>query len=284
MEDVTHAEVAVDGARLAVRRWRADGAPILLVHGLASNARTWDGVAEALVAAGHDVAAVDLRGHGASPDAETGHDTATAAGDVLAVADALGMAQPVLAGQSWGGNVVVAAARLAPGAVRGLALVDGGAIELQDRWPAWEDCAAELAPPRHIGMDLAALAVALRRAHPSWSDAGVAATLGNVVADEDGAVRNRLDRDAHLSILRSLWEDRPSAHLHELRCGVLMLVAGKGRASWSDDTRREVARVEAGAPRSRVRWYPDGDHDLHVERPDEVAAQLLAAHAEGLWL
>jgi alpha-beta hydrolase superfamily lysophospholipase len=69
MEDVTHAEVAVDGARLAVRRWRADGAPILLVHGLASNARTWDGVAEALVAAGHDVAAVDLRGHGASPDA-----------------------------------------------------------------------------------------------------------------------------------------------------------------------------------------------------------------------
>src|SRR5690348_14754080 len=39
-------------------------APFVLVHGLASNARLWDGVAEHLHAAGHTVVVIDQRGHG----------------------------------------------------------------------------------------------------------------------------------------------------------------------------------------------------------------------------
>ncbi len=42
------------GVRLAVRRWDGDGVPFLLVHGLASNARMWDGVAERLTEVGRD--------------------------------------------------------------------------------------------------------------------------------------------------------------------------------------------------------------------------------------
>ncbi len=81
-----HRTVTVaDGIDLAVDEWRpsaaawaataeaqpatdvaADAPPFVLVHGLASNARLWDGVATALVAAGHPVFAVDLRGHGRS--------------------------------------------------------------------------------------------------------------------------------------------------------------------------------------------------------------------------
>ena len=50
------------GPRLAVRRARGDQSrrPFLLVHGLASNARLWDGVATALADSGREVAAVDL--------------------------------------------------------------------------------------------------------------------------------------------------------------------------------------------------------------------------------
>ena len=54
------------GPRLALRRADGPRRAYLLVHGLASNARLWDGVARRLAGAGHAVAAVDLRGHGRS--------------------------------------------------------------------------------------------------------------------------------------------------------------------------------------------------------------------------
>ena len=70
--DVDEPEViTVDAGPVALHaRHRPGGAahPVLLVHGLSSNARLWDGVSEHLAAAGHPVVAVDLRGHGASAD------------------------------------------------------------------------------------------------------------------------------------------------------------------------------------------------------------------------
>src|SRR5881409_4538231 len=82
-------------------------APFVLVHGLASNARLWDGVAEHLHAAGHTVVVIDQRGHGRSDAPETGYDLETAVADLLALINALELDRPVLAGQSWGGNVVL---------------------------------------------------------------------------------------------------------------------------------------------------------------------------------
>lgn len=49
-------------AGLGARSWPGGGRPVLLVHGLSSNARLWGGVANQLSAAGHPVVAVDLRG------------------------------------------------------------------------------------------------------------------------------------------------------------------------------------------------------------------------------
>ena len=69
------------GFQMSVREWRpnkaiAERRPFLLVHGLSSNARTWDGVAAELSAAGHPVVAIDQRGHGRSekPPISAGYD------------------------------------------------------------------------------------------------------------------------------------------------------------------------------------------------------------------
>jgi pimeloyl-ACP methyl ester carboxylesterase len=110
-------DVITVGPGLAARSF-AGGArhPVLLVHGLSSNARLWDAVAGHLADAGHPVVAVDLRGHGASaaiaddePDA-----IAQAAHDLAAVCTDLGWPSPVVAGQSWGGNVVLQLAAARP--------------------------------------------------------------------------------------------------------------------------------------------------------------------------
>src|SRR5215208_7854607 len=129
---------AAPGVHLKVRRsvghqsvGPQPGRPFVLVHGLSSNARLWDAVARVLFAAGHDVYAVDLRSHGQSDGAAEGHDTATAASDVAAVIATLGLSAAVVAGQSWGGNVVARLAARHPDRVAALALVDGGWIDLR---------------------------------------------------------------------------------------------------------------------------------------------------------
>ena len=81
--------------------------PFVLVHGLASNARLWDGTAAALAAAGHTVAAVDLRGHGQSSKPDHGYDFATLVDDLVALITSLGLHRPLVVGQSWGGMLAM---------------------------------------------------------------------------------------------------------------------------------------------------------------------------------
>jgi pimeloyl-ACP methyl ester carboxylesterase len=107
----------------------------VLVHGLASNARLWDGPARHLAQLGHAVVAIDLRGHGHSDKVDHGYSVPEVAHDVADVLLALKSRQkkwdrPIVAGQSWGGNIVVELAHSHGDMVRGIVAVDGGTIEL----------------------------------------------------------------------------------------------------------------------------------------------------------
>ncbi len=66
---------------------------------------------------------------------------------MAAVISSLDLDRPVVAGQSWGGNVVVELAATAPGLVGAIALVDGGWIRLQDTLASWEEALQTLTPP-----------------------------------------------------------------------------------------------------------------------------------------
>ena len=234
----------------------------MLVHGLASNARMWDGVGDELAGRGHDVAAVDLRGHGRSDKPDDGYDYATIADDLVAVADALGWERPVVVGQSWGGNVVVELAARRPGRVGAVAGVDGGTFDLAARFPRWEDCSTAMAPPHLEGTPLAELERRFRAVHPDWPEAGIRGALACFEVREDLTVAPRLTRDRHLRILRSMWERRPRDAYPLVTVPVLLLPVG--------DT--DVAEAEAMLADVRVHRFADADHDVHAQRPAAVAA------------
>ena len=261
------------GVALQVRRWQAPGQPFLLVHGLASNARVWDGVAGRLAARGFAVYAVDLRGHGESDRPEAGNDTETAAEDVAALAERLGLAHPVLAGQSWGGNVVVEVAARRPDLPHGLALIDGGWLHLADAYPTADDAWAALAPPRLPAVPLAEVRGWVRRMHPDWPESGVEGTLGNFEELPDGTARVRLTRDRHESILRSLWRHRPRERYPAITAPALLLPAVRSGSGPRRGGQR-VTEAAAALPHGRIRWYDGADHDLHAQHPARVAADL----------
>ncbi len=267
-----------EGVELSIIPGGLDGplTPVLLVHGLASNARLWDGVARHLVAAGHPVAAVDQRGHGWSSKPDHGYDFPTITADLAALVTELGWTgrPPMVAGQSWGGNVVLDLAANRPGVASGITLVDGGTIELAARFADWPTAEAALAPPPLIGTAYDDFERMVRAHHPDWPESGIAGSLANMEVLPDGTIRPWLSRENHMRILRNLWEHRPRALYPKVEVPTLILMADdRANPRWMAGKREEVAAAVAGLARSSVHWM-EGDHDLHAQHPEKVAGLI----------
>lgn len=289
IEHIVVGEHAGEVVELHCRRWSGDPEagrrPFVLVHGLASNARLWDGVAAELDAAGHPVLAIDQRGHGRSskPDpvgpGDNPYDMETVTDDlrtlIHASFDTFNGGAPVVVGQSWGGNVVVELAARFPGLTAGVVGVDGGAIELAARLPDWDDAAAALAPPKLVGTPAADIEAMMRRTHPDWPDIGIAGTMACFEVRDDGTIAPWLTFERHLLVLRGLWEHRPMQRFPVITDPVLLIGADTrgAAADWSADKRRSLETAAELGPTVTVEWM-EGDHDLHAQHPVQIAERL----------
>jgi pimeloyl-ACP methyl ester carboxylesterase len=196
----------------------------------------------------------------------------------------LELERPVLVGQSWGATVVLELAWRHPEAARGVVCVDGGVTDMAQSYPVWEDCLARLTPPALDHLTLAELETRIRKSVPHFSDRAVAAYLHCFRARADGTIEARLTRSRHLSILRSLWEHRPSTRWETLKTPALLMLADAGDAARTANKRRaEAVVLAAGGPRRSV-WFSPGHHDLHLESPERVGGLLAAAVREGFFV
>jgi esterase len=118
--------VVVDGFRLHLLDWGGSGPALVLLHGGALTAHTWDLVCLALRER-YRCVAVDQRGHGDSewsPELDYGADAYVK--DIEGLARELGLERAVLVGQSLGAiNGLTCAAR-EPDWLAGLVMVDAG--------------------------------------------------------------------------------------------------------------------------------------------------------------
>ena len=273
------------GLKLHIRQWDGSGVPFVLLHGLASNCLTWEAVARNLNAAGHPVVTVDQRGHGLSDKPASGYSFEQVTNDLLDLIEVLRLdGRPIVAGQSWGGNVVLDFAGRHPGVSRGLVLVDGGFIELASRPEAtWESISVQLKPPALAGSPRVELAARFRQMHPDWSDEGIEHSLANFETMPDGTIRPWLTLDRHMEILRALWEHGPSQLYARIDEPVLIAPADTGDREWSEHRRERVAAAEKSLRRCLVRWFPATAHDIHVHRPQELAQAMLETLRQGFF-
>ena len=262
-----------DGLELRVLRWEpsvrgmgatpgaATPAPFLLVHGLASNARLWDGVARRLAGAGRLCAAVDLRGHGHSGKPESGYDFATISADLRTLIGALGpdFERPILTGQSWGAGVVLDFAVRYPDLTRGIVLVDGGLTDMQDAFPSWEVCWDRLAPPPLTGVPLHDVEAYFHTAHSDWPEEGFEGSLGNFEIRPDRTISPWLSRDHHKAILQAMWDQRTGDLWRALRVPALVVPVDGGESDWTKAKRAgadaAVAASEASGVPAQVVWF-----------------------------
>lgn len=277
--------------RLRVLRWgpprdAGNQATWLLVHGLASNARLWDGVGRRLAGAGRLSVAVDLRGHGRSDKPDDGYDFATIAEDLRLLIGALGLDRPILVGQSWGASVVLDFAVRHPELTRGIVLVDGGLTDLSDAFPTWEVCWDRLAPPPLVGLPLSDVETYFRTNHADWPKEGVAGSLANFEIRSDRTIAPWLTREHHKAILESMWGQRTGELWSRLRVPALILPVDGGEGDWTRAKRAGVDKAKAALRASgvsgRVHWF-HGDHDIHAQHPKELTETITNEERAGLF-
>ena len=114
-----------EGRSVYYEHYRGIGTPVVLIHGWAMSSRIWAGTIEALMAAGHEVIAVDLRGCGQSNRDFADLSLAALAGDVVGIVGGATDRPVVLNGWSLGGAVAAEAARLLGAQTAGLVLTCG---------------------------------------------------------------------------------------------------------------------------------------------------------------
>jgi pimeloyl-ACP methyl ester carboxylesterase len=267
--------------------------PIVLLHGLASNGRIWEKVLPILVEAGYTCYAPDLRGHGLSdaPDGDYGFDTYYK--DLAALFAALEIERPLIVGHSWGCSLALdyAAHRsIGPGAPKGIVLVDGGVIQINDNEGAtWEDTRQRLAPPRLAGTPLEAFMARLQSPRPGWQpdEQDQQIILANFDISEDERVSPHLSFEHHMQIVRAMWEFQTYEKYARVGCPILALPCrppeplDEGQAGFLRRKEQGIDYLLETYPgKLSVHWMEDSVHDVPLQRPETLGRLILEFAAE----
>ncbi|WP_157155423.1 alpha/beta fold hydrolase [Diaminobutyricimonas sp. LJ205] len=100
-----------------------DGVPVVFSHGAGADHVMFDAQRDHFAARGYRVLTWDMRGHGMSRPAGAAFTSEQAIVDLLALIEHVGLARPVLVGQSLGGNLSQAVVRREPDRFRGLVVI-----------------------------------------------------------------------------------------------------------------------------------------------------------------
>ncbi|MBV8195680.1 MAG: alpha/beta hydrolase [Candidatus Dormibacteraeota bacterium] len=276
MPEITTRRIATKDLALAVREHAGGEPAVLALHGLASNARWWDLVAERL-APRHRVVAVDLRGHGESDRPDTGYDFPTVVADLDQLLEQVHPGRLLVAGHSWGASVALEFAADYPSRTLGVVCVDGGATDLKAYFgPTWAMAEQTMKPPNLAGITPDVLVRWMESSPMSeGSDPETAARilLGNFEDDGTGHLRPRLTLEHHMQIAHHLFELDGYELMSRVSAPVLFVPAGHPDHEDMPKVHAMEKAKEVMGDRAHVAWV-DGIHDIPVQRPTEVAAAI----------
>jgi esterase len=253
------ATTTLRGLRFHYLDWGRDGAPpMLLLHGGAQTAHSWDEVAPDF-ARDHHVLALDQRGHGDSawsPDGTYRRDDFVA--DVLAFLDDRGWESATLVALSMGGLNAIACAAAHPARIGGLVVVDVT--------PTVSPHGTQAIRAQLQRVEFASFDDAVAQAHafnPRRSLENLRTRLGHALREgPDGRWRYKFDPAIGSGGLEADFE-RLWTQVREIRCPTL-LVRGAESAVLARDA---AARFLHELPGSTVVEVPGAGHSVMGDNP-----------------
>jgi esterase len=256
-----------DGRTLSALVWGAEPAELVLIHGGAQNAHTWDTVCLAL---GRPLVALDMPGHGHSGAPANGAaNVARNAEDIAVSIRSLAPRARVIVGMSLGGLTTIALSAHAPELVDTMVLVD---ITPGVNHGKAKDIAAFVNGPESFDNfdDLLARTVEF---NPTRSEASLRrGILHNAEQREDGSW---VWRHARHRVFEPERIDRDHGQLWDAladHSGPLVLARGMRPQSVVDDD--DEAELRRRRPDARIEYFLDAGHSIQGDMPVELAALL----------
>lgn len=249
------------GQRVSALCWGAGDPELILLHGGAQNAHTWDTVALAL---DRPLVAVDLPGHGHSDwKGDGAYHPREMARDVAAAVEVLAPAARGVVGMSMGGLTSIALAAARPDLVRRLALVDVTPGVNQEKGAA---IAAFVSGPQSFASFDEILARTIEH-NPTRTESSLRrGVLHNAVEMSDGSWRWRYDRtrrdEGQPFAVGELWDDLSRITVP------LALYRGEISPVVDDD---DVAELRRRQPAAEVVVVEGAGHSIQGDRPVELA-------------
>jgi pimeloyl-ACP methyl ester carboxylesterase len=265
-------ELEVPGARLAYRS-QGSGQPLVLVHGSATDLRTWDGVVEPL-AAEHQVITYDRRGYGLSTHRPV-RDHRVHGRDLEAILEQVAIVPATVVGWSSGGNIALALAARRPELFASVIVVEAPFHGLRHADRAVLSTLVRLKSLQLRGRRREAAEVFLR--------------FGSALRS-GGNGYDRAEPEARQVLLENFepvlaeWDPHPFGVMHEhvslrsvaaLPMPLTWLLGGEG-SPWMA---KLADRVAARRPDLQPVVVPGAGHLLHLDRPAEFVAAVLAGVA-----
>ena len=253
-----------DGRHLSALVWGEGPAELVMLHGGAQNAHTWDTVALAL---GRPLVALDLPGHGHSgPSSTSSVDIRSNAADVAAAIRALAPEAKAVVGMSLGGITTLALAEQFPELVRAVVLVDITPGVNQAKAKAISDFVN--GPESFASFDdLLARTIEF---NPTRTESSLRrGILHNALQQPDGSWVWRYRRFAETSgppDYAWLWDV-----VSRLTVPVLLVRGMRPQSVVDDDDEAELLRR---APHARVERIEEAGHSVQGDTPVELAALL----------
>jgi pimeloyl-ACP methyl ester carboxylesterase len=262
------------GLTLSALVWGTADPEVVLVHGGAQNAHTWDTVALAL---DRPLLAVDLPGHGHSGWRSDGaYSPANLADDVAVVVAAHAPAARVVVGMSLGGLTAMELATRHPALVRSLVMVDITPGVNASKTKAITDF---VDGPQEFASFDDLLARTIEH-NPTRSESSLRrGILHNAHQQPDGTWQWRYDRGSHARSQQRGTQDAPTAdhetaalsplwdHFESIGCPIT-LVRGSLSPVVDDD---DVAEARRRQPGLDVHVVDGAGHSVQGDRPVELA-------------
>lgn len=263
---VERVAVAVSGSRkLSGLRWGTDPIELVLLHGGAQNAHTWDTV---LLALGRPAVAIDLPGHGHSGWRDDfGYRPHQMAADVAIMVEALVDEPIVLVGMSLGGLTANALAATRPDLVRRVIAVD---ITPNPDPAATKDITDFVAGPQTFP-SFADILERTVQFNPTRSETSLRrGIVHNAFRNDDGSWQWRYDRrdrsDAPPVDSPDPWETVAS-----IAAPYLLVRGGAKGTVVTDDGEAELRRRQPGA---EVVTIEGAGHSIQGDKPLELAREI----------
>ena len=264
------ANLRANGIRQHYLRYGGKGRPVVLVPGITSPAVTWGFVAEQF-GRSFDTYVLDVRGRGLSESSDAlDYGLDACARDVGAFAEALGLENYALVGHSMGARIGIRTARLCPGGLERLVLVDppvsGPGRRAYPANLAWYIDSIRL-------MRDGAGFEALRSFSPTWTDAQLRLRAEWL---------HTCDERAIVSTYESFHQDDVHADLPHLAVPTLLMVAGRGdviRPEDQDELRRLMPALQTAHVPGAGHMIPWDDEAGFYRAFGDFLGQPLAAAA-----